>query len=185
MDKLSTSAFGRHLAALDASSGNGLTIAEWTKAGIAAVMAAPVRQDGVAERLASFAAGRRAHVLHSGPGQWLVIVEDAEEAWLEALTAALDGTAQVFDQSSGLGLLTLAGHHARMLLQKGVFVDLDKALDADGMSVSSVMAHISVTVWRLAAGRFGIAVPRSYAGSFWHWLEAAAAAEAIPLNHDR
>jgi sarcosine oxidase subunit gamma len=39
----------------------------------------------------------------------------------------------------------------------------------------TVIAHIGAIVWQGGENRFAIAVFRSYAGSFWHWLAASAA----------
>ena len=179
MDSLTKSAFGDHLAELSLSSEAQLVVGEMTDAGIAAVMTSPARQDAVAGVLATFAAASQASVLHGAPGQWLVITKSPPAPWIADLAEALGSGAQVFDQSAGYALLTLRGGCARALLQKGLFIDLDKALDRDGTSVTGVIAHVSVSVWRIAPDLFGVAVPRSYAGSFWHWFEAVTAAEAI------
>lgn len=180
MDNFSITAFGSCLATVDAQPVQGqLGVGEWATPAIASVMTSPVRQSAATEKLAAFAATRGAHVLHGGPGQWLVIDPQASTDWLDALAAELGDMAELFDQSSGFGVLRMEGGDARRVLQKGLFIDLEAALDEDGKSVASIIAHVSVTVWRLAPDHFGIAVPRSYAGSFWHWFEAATAAEGI------
>lgn len=182
MDNLSKSAFSSYLQALDTMAGDGVIVGEWTMMGIAAVMAQPGRCDAAGKQLTDFAAMRGAIILNQGPAQWLLIAKQTNDDWQEELAAALDGTAAHFDQSSGYGLLTLSGNTALKLLQKGLFVDLGKALTFDGASVASVIGHVPVIVLRTAPDAFIVAVPRSFAGSFWHWLEAAAAAEPIKLG---
>ena len=89
----------------------------------------------------------------------------------------------MFDQTSGYGLLELVGSGGQTILQKGIFADLANLLAADGDSICSVIAHISITVWRSGTDSLVVAVPRSFASSFWHWLVASAAAENITLQH--
>ncbi|MES2290316.1 MAG: sarcosine oxidase subunit gamma family protein [Pseudomonadota bacterium] len=178
MGNLSNSAFGAQLSRLPASPGGSLTLGEWDTAAIASVMARPSAAQLAADRLGALGTAGR-HVLDVGPGNFLVITKKPEGDLTGTLRGVLGDAAQVFDISSGYALLTLQGSYAQALLQKGLFVDLDKVLASDGASCSSLVAHIAVTAWRLSHDSFGVAVPRSYAGSFWHWLEAASAADGI------
>lgn len=176
MANLSISAFAPFVAKLPAAVHPALTVAEWTTMSAISVMASLPRASRVAAVLAE--RGSRTHVLETGIGQWSVI---REEGGLDDMASRLDGIAVTFDQSAASGILVIEGQDALPLLQKGVFVDLSRALDTHGACVVSVIAHVPVTLWRIASDRIGVVVPRSYAGSFWHWLEASAAAEAIPL----
>ena len=178
MDSLLTGAFGAHLSRLPVLPGAPLILGEWDTAAIASVMTRLSGAQPVAGRLRDLAMADT-HFLDIGPGSWLVIAPKPEGDLTGALRIALGDAAQIFDVSSGYALLTLEGHYAQALLQKGLFVDLDKVLTSDGANCSSLVAHIAVTAWRLSPGTFGVAVPRSYAGSFWHWLEAASAADGI------
>ena len=178
VDSLSTAAFVAHLSRLAISPDASLVVGEWEAACIASVMTRPSGVAPVAETLRAWATADT-HVLDIGPGNWLVIAPKPRADMIGDVQAALGDAAQVFDVSSGYALLTLQGRDALALLQKGIFVDLDKALASDSASCSSVVAHVAVTAWRLAADSFAVAVPRSYADSFWHWLEAASAADGI------
>ncbi len=179
MDNISKSAFAPYLQGLETAAGHGLEVKEWTVAGIAAVMARPDGQDAATQCLADFATTHGAMVLNIGPAQWLLIAPQGGPAWHDALDCALGGSATHFDQSAGFGLLALSGSKAGTVLQKGLFVDLDVALAVDGANLASMIAHVPVIACRTAPDAFLVAVPRSYVGSFWHWLEAAATAEAI------
>lgn len=176
MANLTIGPFSPHVAKLPVALNPALTVTEWTEVNACNVMASPPRAHATAVVLGDLPP--RTHVLHTGIGQWLVIVRDGG---LGDLTSRLDGLATTFDQSAASGILVFEGYDALRLLQKGVFVDLSRSLDADGGCLVSVIAHVPVTAWRISPERFGLAVPRSYAGSFWHWLEASAAAEAITL----
>ncbi|RVQ64626.1 hypothetical protein EKN06_15400 [Croceicoccus ponticola] len=170
-------AFGQYIASLPNAVLPSLAVTEWVDVSALAVMASASFAQQAGTQLADLPDGT--HVLHTGIGHWLVLGQASD---LNSLPSRLDGLATLFDQSAGFGILILDGRDAIRLLQKGIFVDLSRAFDSDTSCVVSVIAHVPVTVWRIASDRFGVAVPRSYAGSFWHWLEASAAADAIPLS---
>src|SRR3546814_6292840 len=89
----------------------------------------------------------------------------------------LGDAAATFGQGDGSALLKLHGPAAMLMLQKGFFVDLRSALGAKDSCVCSVVAHVNVIAWNAGSDTYGVAVPRSFAGSFWHWFSCAAAAE--------
>jgi sarcosine oxidase subunit gamma len=178
VDSLSTGAFAAHLVRLETLRDASSVVDEWEAASIASVITRVSGAASVAETLRKLAVADM-QILDIGPGNWLVIASRRDTETMGTLQTALGDAAQVFDVSSGYALLTLQGRDALALLQKGIFVDLDRALASDGASCSSLVAHIAVTAWRLSADRFAVAVPRSYANSFWHWLEAASAADGI------
>jgi sarcosine oxidase subunit gamma len=62
----------------------------------------------------------------------------------------------------------------RDALAKGVPVDLHPTVFTDDVAVT-IISHIGAIVWQSAPDRFSIAIFRSYAQSFWHWLAASAA----------
>lgn len=118
----------------------------------------------------------------TGPGAWLMLREDATPDWAAGAATALDGVASLIDQSSGYALLRLSGEDAARLLQAGLFVDLHPAAFPSGSVAVSVIAHIGVILWRLdGEDGFEIAIFRSFASSFWHWLTTAASAMDIAL----
>ncbi len=103
-----------------------------------------------------------------GPARWLFLGQS-----IEAL-APLRDMASLSDHSSGYAVVEIWGPAARAALIKGVPVDLHLDSFTDDVAVT-VIAHIDAIVWHTSQDRFAIAVFRSYAGSFWHWLSASAA----------
>jgi methylglutamate dehydrogenase subunit D len=102
-----------------------------------------------------------------GPGRWLFLGQNLEEL------APLSGLASLSDHSDGYAVFELWGPEVRQALAKGVPVDLHPAIFTDDVAMT-VIAHIGAIVWQSAPDHFSIAVFRSYAGSFWHWLAASA-----------
>lgn len=113
----------------------------------------------------------------AGPGQWLATCEGEAGHRFEArLRTTLAGLASVSDQSDGRAVLCIAGPCARDMFAKGLPVDLDPSVMQPGGALVSGLAHIGVHLWQLdALPTYECAVSRSYAHSFWHWLEASAA----------
>jgi len=103
-----------------------------------------------------------------GPGRWLFLGATQEEL------APLSDLASLSDHSDGYAVFEVWGPKARAALAKGVPVDLHPAVFTDTVAVT-VIAHIGAIVWQSATDRFSVAVFRSYAGSFWHFLSASAA----------
>lgn len=171
-------------------SGGGVTVGDRDGLGLASVMALKGQATVIAERLASsyglvlpydpsrFVAGDVA-IIGTGPGRWLATKDGAANALAEDLVTLLDGVAAVADQSDGYAVLRLHGPELRQVLAKGVAIDLHpEAFPVNGAAVTAI-AHIGVTLWRLddaADGNpvFEIALFRSMAGSFMHWLESSA-----------
>lgn len=110
-----------------------------------------------------------------GPGQWFAVSETLQnETLADDLAGKLKGLASVTDHSSGRAVLRLEGPHVRALLAKGVAIDLDPRVFADGAAAVTTIGHMGVLLWRDGEA-FDVAVFRSVAGSFCAWLEAAAA----------
>lgn len=107
-------------------------------------------------------------LLGTGPRQWLAQVASGA-AGIADLAGALTGLADVVDQSGSQILFALSGPGARSLLQSGLAIDLDPVALRQERVIASVIAHINVIVWQ-EAGRWIVAVPRSFAGSFRRWL---------------
>lgn len=109
-----------------------------------------------------------------GPGRYLAMGDTSR------LAAELSGHAAVFDQTDGYALLRLRGPKLYATLAKGVAIDLHPAAFPVGSAASTAIAHIGAILWRLpdhADGGpvFEIAVFRSMAASFWHFLSLSAA----------
>lgn len=113
-------------------------------------------------------------LIWSAPGQWLALAPSPQA--LRDLPEVLRGVASVTDQSDSRALVRITGPRARALLAKGVAVDLHPHAFGPGRAAVTSIAHIGVQLWQRDAGpSYEIAVARSFAGSFWHWLEQAAA----------
>lgn len=129
--------------------------------------------------------GDRMSVMGTGPGAWLAMEEGADSMWSERLAVRLAEHASVADQSSGYAVLRLRGAAARDVLQRGLFVDLDPCAFGPGSVAVSMIAHIGVIVWQAdPALVFEIAIFRSQAQSFWHWMVATAVAMGISISRD-
>jgi sarcosine oxidase subunit gamma len=166
----------------------GVTAAEVEGAGLALVTARRGRQAAVADAVrAAFGvelpdaprhvAGREIAFIWSGPAQWLAHTETAPAAGMEALLAgSLSGLASIVDQSHGRTLLRVTGPRVRDALAKGLAVDLHPSAFKVGDTAVSAVAHIGIHLWQIDEHpTYEIAVPRGFALSFWHWLEASAA----------
>jgi sarcosine oxidase subunit gamma len=110
-----------------------------------------------------------------GPGRWLFL-----GAPLDQLTA-LSHLASLADHSDGYAVFEVWGPKVRETLAKGVPVDLHPSVFTDTVAVT-VVAHIGAIVWQSAPDCFSIAVFRSYAGSFWHWLATSAAEYGLTVK---
>jgi sarcosine oxidase subunit gamma len=114
----------------------------------------------------------------TGPGTWLAFADPAPADWAAFLRARLDGLAAVSDQSGGYVVLRVSGAGARGVLQRGLPIDLHPAAFPHGSAAVTVAGHIGVICWQAdGASNFHLAVFRSYADSFRHWLESISRAE--------
>jgi methylglutamate dehydrogenase subunit D len=119
-----------------------------------------------------------------GPNRWLAISDNGAAAFIDNLEAALDGVASVIAQTDGLAVLRIGGLRARDTFAKGLSIDLDPSAFAVGDVASTILAHITVTIWRTEEAAYDIAVPRSFAGDFWHWLAESAGEFGLALAGD-
>ena len=112
----------------------------------------------------------------AGPDQWLAISERAGTRDLETeLIGALTGLASVVDHSDGRVVIRISGPRARDVLAKGVPVDLDPRAFGPGDVAITHASHIGVILWQLDnTPTYEVALFRSYADTFAHWIEEAA-----------
>lgn len=111
-------------------------------------------------------------VLGTGPAAWLILAEAAAPDFAETLGHALAGLASVADQSSAYVVQRISGPSARKLLQRGAALDFHPDVFRAGSAATTVIAHIGVILWQVDdCPTYDIAIARSYAGSFQHWLE--------------
>jgi sarcosine oxidase subunit gamma len=120
-------------------------------------------------------------MLGIGPSRWMCLRDGSNSDFAAELQSMLGGLASISDHSDGYAVFEIKGPATHRLLAKGVPLDLDPTVfSADSVAVT-VIAHIGATVWR-CNGSFMVAVFRSYAGSFWHWLVASAAEFGLAIE---
>ncbi|MFC5068931.1 sarcosine oxidase subunit gamma [Flaviflagellibacter deserti] len=164
---------------------DGLTIEERSGIGLATVMIRKDQSAALVKRVRSLyginlpASPSRAGTddlafIGIGPGVWLA-AGSSSSGFTSMLANDLEGLASVSDQSSGYAVLRLSGPKARTLLQKGVPIDLHPSVFRPEKAAVTVIAHIGCMLWQTDEGAFEVAVFRSMAGSFHHWLAASAA----------
>ncbi len=111
-----------------------------------------------------------------GPGKWLAF---------GAIAPDIAASASVIDQCGGYGVLEIAGRDAVATLEKGIGVDLHpREFAPDAVAVTTV-AHMGVILWRSEREAWRLAVFRSNAASFWHWLESSAAVFGLAIQERR
>lgn len=111
-----------------------------------------------------------------GPGKWLAMREGAGTEWAASLAEETAGLASITDQSDGLAVLRVSGPKARDVLAKGVPIDLHPKAFGPADVASTQVAYMGVTLWQVDnAPTFEVALFRSLAGSFAHWLIESAA----------
>jgi heterotetrameric sarcosine oxidase gamma subunit len=119
----------------------------------------------------------------TGTGKWLAVFEQPSANFMESLQLELEGLASVVDQSHAFGVLRLSGSALLTALEKGVQIDLSPDAFPPGSAAVTNIAHIGVILWKVDdAPTFDIAVTRSVAGSFCHWLEASAAIHGLVVR---
>lgn len=121
--------------------------------------------------------------LGTGPGKWLAIRDAQDPDFVANLEIQLQGFASVADQSGALGVLRLTGPALLPTLEKGLQIDLTPgAFPANSVAVTSI-AHIGATLWKVdEQPTIDVAVARSLATSFQHWLKVSAAAYGLSLQ---
>ena len=133
-------------------------------------------------------------LIGTGPGAWLATHECESNDFMLTLREGLSDLAALADQTGGYAVLRLSGPNVRDSLVKLVPVDLHPRAFAVDDAVSTIAAHVGITLWRLedddaGSAVFELAVFRSLAASLWHALTESAAefglGQAIPMNNFR
>jgi heterotetrameric sarcosine oxidase gamma subunit len=116
-------------------------------------------------------------LIGTAPGQWLAVAESKETRALPAmLGVALKGHATVVDLSDGKAVLRISGPRARDALAEGCSLDLHPRVFKPGNAATTPVALIDCVIWQVdETPTYDLAVPTSYAESFWSWLTASAA----------
>jgi sarcosine oxidase subunit gamma len=129
-------------------------------------------------------AGRDLAFIWSGPDQWLAYVWPIPAMGVTAgLTKAFAGLAAIVDQSHARTLLRLSGPRVRDAFAKGMPIDLHPTVFKTGDAAITTAGHIGTQLWQLDdAPTYELAVARSLAKSFWHWLEISAAEYGLEVR---
>lgn len=113
-------------------------------------------------------------LIWTSPGQWLALSADRHLA--TRLAAEIGSIAAVSDQSDARAVVRVAGPRARDVLAKGCLIDLHPRAFGPGQAAMTAFGHINVMLRQLDdQPTYEIALFRSMAESFWHWLSASAA----------
>jgi heterotetrameric sarcosine oxidase gamma subunit len=158
-------ASGRGLASIIARKGRAADLAAAAKAAFGCELPATPR----------FAAGRGVSFVWAGPDQWLALTDAAGDP-ATVLAGPFAGLAAVIDQSDSRAVLRAGGPAVRAALAKGLPIDLHERAFRPGDAALTSVGHIAVHLWQVdAAPTYELAVPRSLAESFWHWLTQSSA----------
>jgi methylglutamate dehydrogenase subunit D len=116
--------------------------------------------------------GKDIAFIWAGPDQWIAIAEREQNRDIEVeLKPLLDGLSSVVDQSDARAVVQISGPRARNVLAKGVPIDLHpRAFKANNVAITHA-SHIGIIFWQIDdAPTYQIAMFRSFADSFAHWL---------------
>jgi sarcosine oxidase subunit gamma len=179
------SAFAGLLSPVGSAETAGVTVAARTQIEIATVIARGDRQ-ALEERARSafgillpsgprVAVAERIAFVGAGPRTWLALRAGRGDL-LADLERALGEGAAVSDQSDGYAVLRLSGSKVRATFEKGLGVDLHPRAFRPGDAAVTGCTHLGVILWQLDdSPTFEVAVFRSLAAAFWHWLSESAA----------
>lgn len=173
------SAFAGHIATLPTGAGD-VVIAERTGLGIATLMSrgvgAPMAIGIDLPQRPAVTLSHGSTAVATGAGTWLLVEDQAAPDWARNLATRIGATASLVDQSSGYAVLRLSGEGARALLSRGAFIDLHPDAFSPGSAAVTLIAHMGIILWqREASPTYEVALFRSLADSFWHWLVSATA----------
>lgn len=127
------------------------------------------------------AAAALVNIAWTGAGAWLATSPEADLA--ARLGSVLGESAATIDQTDGRCLFRVGGRDVRRTLEKGTTLDLHPRAFAPGHAAATVIAHIPATIRQIdELPTYEIAVSRSLAGDFWHWLHDSAAEYGLELE---
>ncbi|MBV9735873.1 MAG: sarcosine oxidase, gamma subunit [Acidisphaera sp.] len=111
----------------------------------------------------------------AGPAQWIVLAEPGADDLAATLRGRFGMLAAVTEQDDARVVLRIAGPRVRDALAKGVPIDLHPRAFGPGDVALTLAGHVPVHLWQVDDGpAYDIAVARSLAGSFCHWLRDSA-----------
>ncbi len=111
-----------------------------------------------------------------GYDQWLVSRRAGAMLAIEPQLDILRPLAAICELSDSRAIVRISGVQARRTLAKGVAIDLHPRAFKTGDCAVTMVGHIGATLWQVDdVPTYDIAVFRSLADSFWHWLTESAA----------
>lgn len=112
-------------------------------------------------------------LIRLGPDEWRLMAPLSDDGRLAARVASglAGGPGALVNVSSASTIIAVTGEHAADLLATGTGIDLDPAAFPPGRAVRTHIGNAQALVQRRAEDAFDLHVPRSYARSFWEWLE--------------
>jgi heterotetrameric sarcosine oxidase gamma subunit len=120
-------------------------------------------------------ASERVAFVGTGPRTWLAL-RDGGGSLVEELQHELGDAAALSDQSDGYAVLRLSGPKVRATFEKGLSVDLHPRAFRPGDAAVTTCSHLGVILWQLdETPTYEVAVFRSLAAAFWHFLSDSAA----------
>jgi len=110
-----------------------------------------------------------------GPDVWLATRENGCSTLADVLASDIGDLASLADQSDGYVVLRVTGSTIAATLSRMFAIDLHPGAFPPGHIAATIVSHVDVILWRLeddaiGAAIFEIAVPRSFASSYWHAL---------------
>jgi sarcosine oxidase subunit gamma len=127
----------------------------------------------------------RLSLVGTGPRTWLAFREGGA-ALADELRRDLGDTVAVADQSDGYAVLRLSGPKVRALFEKGLSIDLHPTAFGRGRAAVTTCSHMGVILWQLdETPCYEIALFRSLAADFWHWLSQSAAEFGLDVEKGR
>ena len=108
-----------------------------------------------------------------GPDEWRLVAPLSDDGALAARLAFElgSGLGALVNVSSASTVIAVTGERAADLLATGVGIDLDSAAFPPGRAARTRIGNAQALIHRKAEDAFELHVPRSYARSFWEWLE--------------
>jgi methylglutamate dehydrogenase subunit D len=127
----------------------------------------------------------RLALVGTGPRTWLALREGGAPL-TDELQRAVGDTAAIADQSDGYAVLRLSGPKVRATFEKGLAIDLHPRAFGPGDAAVTTCSHLGVILWQLdETPCYEVALFRSLAADFWHWLSESAAEFGLEMEKGR
>ena len=112
-------------------------------------------------------------LIRLGPDEWRLIapLSDGGRMAARLASALAGGRGALVNVSSASTVIAVSGARAADLLATGTGIDLDPAAFPPGRALRTRIGNAQAFVHRKADDAFELHIPRSYARSFWEWLE--------------